>query len=114
MDASGSVMSLLDNGEGTMSTIPNVECFYKLFGNLTKSDASTKLVTAPDLPATTLQPYCYQAMFSYCESLTTAPFLPAETLVERCYNAMFQDCSSLSYINVNFKDWNSSKNCTFS
>ena len=104
MDASGSVMSLLDNGTGTMTTIPNDYCFDELFGTPTSLECSTKLLSAPELPAVELKSNCYQAMFCNCSSLKSAPYLPAENLVSECYASMFQECSSLSYIKVNFRD----------
>ena len=54
------------------------------------------LTTAPELPATTLAPYCYQNMFLYCAGLTTAPKLPATTLADYCYKAMFYHCAGLT------------------
>ena len=114
---SGNVMSLLDNGTGTTSSIPNDYCFYKLFDNsegitsvsedflpsksLKKScyidmfNGCTSLTTAPALPATTLAEACYSGMFANCASLTTAPALPATTLATDCYSSMFSDCTSL-------------------
>ena len=60
------------------------------------------LTTAPELPATTLAFYCYNSMFYGCTSLTTAPELPATTLVSYCYSFMFKDCTSLGYIKAMF------------
>ena len=41
----------------------------------------TSLTTAPELPATTLAPYCYANMFDKCTSLTSAQaILPATTI----------------------------------
>ena len=54
----------------------------------------TSLVTAPELPATTLSPDCYKLMF-YDTNLTTAPELPATTLSSRCYDYMFGKCANL-------------------
>ena len=56
------------------------------------------LITAPELPATTLANGCYFLMFCECESLTTAPELPATTLSNSCYARMFENCFSLNYI----------------
>ena len=57
----------------------------------------TNLVTAPQLPATTLAQGCYQNMFSGCTSLTAAPpTLPATTLAQACYWQMFLNCTSLA------------------
>ena len=56
----------------------------------------SQLISAPNLPATTLAEYCYQGMFQGCTNLTTAPSLPATTLATSCYNQMFMDCTSLT------------------
>ena len=58
----------------------------------------TSLTTAPKLPATTLAQSCYQFMFVECTSLTNAPELPATTLAQYCYYAMFQSCTSLTTV----------------
>lgn len=55
----------------------------------------TSLVNAPELPATNLSEYCYQYMFYGCTSLVNAPELPATELSQECYKNMFRDCSSL-------------------
>jgi hypothetical protein len=59
-------------------------------------DNCTNLITAPELPATTLKSACYYTMFSGCKSLTTAPKLPATTLANSCYAYMFARCTSLT------------------
>ena len=51
----------------------------------------------PELPATTLAPYCYASMFNG-STITNTPVLPATTLAEGCYQEMFSGCKSL----VNF------------
>ena len=56
----------------------------------------TGLTTAPELPATTLAESCYRNMFNGCTNLTTAPALPAEVLANNCYQSMFKDCTSLT------------------
>ena len=56
----------------------------------------TGLTTAPELPATTLAQDCYSSMFSGCTGLTTAPELPATTLAQDCYNSMFSGCTGLT------------------
>lgn len=57
------------------------------------------LISAPQLPATTLDINCYGSMFSGCTSLSEAPQLPATTLAMGCYNGMFAGCSSLTSFN---------------
>ena len=41
---------------------------------------------------------CYDGMFNYCESLVTAPLLPATSIEENCYGAMFQFCTALENV----------------
>ena len=87
---SGSIMTLI-NAEQELSAIPSDNCFYSLFSNC------TGLISAPDLPATTLTSRCYAHMFSGCTNLTKAPdILPATTLAEECYSVMFIGCSNLT------------------
>ena len=98
-NASGNIMSLLygDNFEDK-TTFPDesASTFGLLFaGNIYLKNAENLI-----LPATTLTPYCYGAMFAECPSLTTAPTLPATALVEGCYGAMFEECSSLNNITM--------------
>ena len=85
ISASGNIMSLLN----FTPVLPNY-AFYQLFKDC------TSLVSAPELPATTLASNCYLGMFSNCSSLTQAPALPATTLAEGCYQSMFGRCSSLT------------------
>ena len=53
------------------------------------------LITAPELPATTLANYCYSSMFYRCLSLITIPKLPATILATGCYYQTFQGCSKI-------------------
>ena len=87
ISASGNIMSLLN----FTPVLPNY-AFYQLFQDC------TSLVSAPDLPVTTLTEGCYKSMFSGCRSLTQVPELPATTLAEDCYNQMFSGCSSLTQV----------------
>ena len=41
-------------------------------------------------------------MFKGCTSLVTAPELPATTLVSSCYNQMFFACTKLNYVKAMF------------
>lgn len=67
-----------------------VGCYHSMF-------IGTSLTVAPELPATTLAPYCYEDMFFACSSLTTAPsILPATELADSCYDSMFSNCTSLT------------------
>lgn len=93
----GNIMSLLygDDFEDK-TTIPSVGCFLRLFYNC------RDLLTAPELPATTLTDYCYNYMFTNCNNMIpdadlenipefpiTSPKLPATTLCNYCYQSMF-------------------------
>jgi hypothetical protein len=56
----------------------------------------SKLVQAPQLPATQLAEGCYAGMFEGCTKLTKAPELPATKLYEDCYLNMFANCTHLT------------------
>ena len=72
-------------------TTATERCYSAMFSGC------ANMITAPELPATTLQvSYCYNSMFLGCTSLTVAPALPAEKLVTGCYNRMFGGCTSLT------------------
>ena len=88
ISAQGSIMSLLDRDFST--TLPEECAFYSLF------NGCTSLLSAPELPATTLALYCYMSMFKGCSALTSAPELPATTLALFCYKSMFEGCSALT------------------
>lgn len=89
--AGGNVNSLLDDGDGsTITTIPKVRCFIRLFNNC------TALTKAPRLPATILDSYCYNEMFARCYNMKKGPsILPAMETVNNCYTRMFDSCTSL-------------------
>jgi hypothetical protein len=65
----------------------------------------SSLISAPELPATTLATNCYGHMFNGCSSLISAPELPATTLATSCYTFMFKGCSNLTKIKVGFSTW---------
>ena len=91
IEAHGNIMSLLygDNFEGQL-VIPASYCFILLFYQC------ASLVTAPDLPATTLTERCYYGLFQQCTGLVQPPALPSSTLAPRCYYNMFYGCSALT------------------
>lgn len=75
----------------------------------------TSLVSTPNihLDAPTLYALTYKNMYYGCTHLTTAPEIKATTLTDSGTNhengslaIMFYNCSSLTYIKVNFTDWN--------
>lgn len=84
IQALGNIQSMLNWSLG----VPNY-AFCHLFQNC------TSLSIPPELPATTLAPYCYYGMFMDCTSLTESPELPATTLATFCYRQMFENCTSL-------------------
>ncbi|MBQ7505176.1 MAG: hypothetical protein IJT79_07660 [Ruminococcus sp.] len=87
--ASGNIMSLRLDSESRSQGLTD-ECFHMMF------ERCYGLITAPELPETTLAEYCYEGMFNKCTNLTTAPELPATALTRGCYSDMFNGCTSLT------------------
>ena len=87
ISAQGNIMSLLNRDFSTPLTFYG---FFALF------EGCTSLLSAPELPATTMEQGCYSQMFAGCTSLKSAPELPAEVLATNCYRYMFRGCSSLT------------------
>ena len=85
----GNIMSLVygDNFVNN-NTLTGSYNFCSLF-------KQTNVVSAENLilPAMTLTPHCYRAMFANSPSVTIPPELPATTLAVGCYRYMFQECS---------------------
>lgn len=82
------------------STPINIVSVYALM-----FDGCTNLLYAPKvLPANDFKgSYNYQYMFRNCKSLITAPELPATTLAAQCYQYMFDGCTSLKTIRCRAK-----------
>lgn len=78
--------------EASGLTIPSSTAPY-CFDNFFRE--CTNLVSAPLLPATSLQEGCYTAMFHKCTSLATPPVLPASRMADSCYMSMFGYCTSM-------------------
>ena len=87
ISAQGNIMSLLNRDFSTPLTFYG---FFSLF------EGCTSLLSAPELPATTMEQGCYSQMFSGCTALKSAPELPAEALATNCYRYMFRGCSALT------------------
>ena len=87
ISAQGNIMSLLNRDFSTPLT---TYAFFALF------EGCTSLLSAPELPATTMEQGCYFGMFSECTGLTSAPKLPANVLANNCYGWMFKGCSALA------------------
>lgn len=116
----GNIENLLDYKTVAVWKHPSMDkyCFHSIFKNCeglitapelpatTLADACyghmfygcTNLKTAPELPATTLEPLCYYSMFVGCTSLIKTPDLPATTLERSCYSGMFSGCDGLTII----------------
>ena len=84
----GNIQTLID-WENPPSFIPTYNCYDSMFSGC------TNLISAPELPATSLNPNCYQSMFSGCTNLISAPELPATSLLDYCYSFMFRGCTNL-------------------
>ena len=96
----GNVMSLMYGSSFKgKTTMQGIYCFYGLFDGCGENLLSVEKLV---LPATTLEPHCYERMFYYCTKIEKAPALPATELTTRCYGSMFFGCSSLSYIKAMF------------
>ena len=87
ISAQGNIMSLLNMDFSTPLT---KYAFFALF------EGCTSLLSAPELPTTTMEYGCYAQMFSGCTALKYAPELRAEVLAMKCYQHMFRGCSALT------------------
>jgi hypothetical protein len=87
----GNIENLLDWETVASGNHPSMAAYC--YANLFRDCAA--LVSAPDLPATTLARYCYYRMFLRCTSLASPPALPATTLADSCYDGMFYGCTAL-------------------
>lgn len=87
----GNIENLLDYGMVAEGKHPPMAkgCFNYIFYGC------ENLISAPELPATTLSERCYLNLF-YGTSITEAPELPATTLTYQCYFGMFESCKNLT------------------
>lgn len=112
--ASGNIIDLLDYETRDMSNAGSY-CFYRLFYNqpyltdvseLIMPNTTTSYMCSymfgyagiskmPQLPATTLQSYCYQHMFDGCTSLTSLTHIPATNFGTYSCSYMFANCTNL-------------------
>lgn len=97
--AHGNIMSLIDDGTCTTTTIPgNGSCFNKLFFQFTQLDIASDF----SMPAVTLANSCYADMFNSCESLTTMPDLSSvKKGSTMSFQYMFNNCKKLVSIEAN-------------
>lgn len=98
----GNIETLLDyetviNGQ---HPIMSDYCYTLLFSKC------AGLISAPELPATTLTQYCYSYMFDGCTGLTTIPALPATTLANYCYYYMFNNCTNIKISTTQTSEYN--------
>ena len=94
---SGSIMTLVDKSNRRRDLI-NDRYDYVKFGGL--FNGMTHLLSAPELPATSLAPYCYMGLFEGCTSLTVAPELPATYIYNESYYKMYTNCTSLTTASI--------------
>lgn len=55
------------------------------------------IISAPDLPATTLTKNCYASIFKGCTGLLRTPNMANATLADGCYANMFENCTELMF-----------------
>ncbi len=89
ISARGNIMSLLNRDFSTPLTFYG---FFALF------EGCTSLLSAPELPATTMEKGCYSQMFAGCTALKSAPELPATKMEQGCYFGMFSECTELTSV----------------
>jgi len=100
----GELYTLLDYTNENVS-LPNY-AFSNLFYQMTKLIDASNLV----LRWTTLSNYCYQRMFSGCQTFIVPPSLIATTLARGCYREMFYRCTSLAIV-ITYADDISASGC---
>ena len=73
------------------------------------------LLTAPELSAMVLTPYCYKGMFKGCVNLKAAPLLPATSLSgsDMCYAEMFSGCTQLTSVPASLPATKLAKSCYY-
>ena len=89
----GNIQSLMEGDNFVNTTNNNI--YYFFFSNNTNIVNAEHLI----LPSNA-NPHMYEGMFYGCTSLVTAPELPATTLSESCYSMMFYNCSLLNSIKM--------------
>lgn len=114
----GAVFSNMFDGCTALTSAPSIT-----FGSFASGQSHckqmfyncTSLVSTPNihLNATTVYAQTYKNMYHGCTRLTTAPEIKATTLTDSGTNhengslaRMFYGCTALTYIKVNFTDWN--------
>lgn len=87
----GNIEMLLDYATAITGESPTMQesCFSHAFYGC------SPLVIAPELPALTVPPKGYLAMFQACDHLVLPPVLPAATVGNYGFKQMFSECTSL-------------------
>lgn len=98
--------------KGGKTPIPSTQqAYFAMTGKIAASGSIMSMQNEnPD--DTIIYAGIFSHMFAGCTSLVTAPELPATTLSIECYKQMFQGCTNLNYIKclaTNISDFN----CTF-
>ena len=99
-NCTGDIRTLIDYENYYCANTSNAK-FMNFFNSM------KNLKSAPDLPSMELASQCYYAMFKGCTGLTTAPELPATKLnpAYHCYRDMFNGCSKLSKVTMLATDY---------
>lgn len=103
----GNILSLIYGDEFNGQKVFPEGSSYNFDGLFRADDqVGNKIVDASKLILpTNVTEACFLSMFEYCSELISAPELPASTLAPYCYYFTFYGCSSLKYIKVGFTAW---------
>lgn len=104
IEVGGSIMGLVDDGRGEMSTVPSTYCFNNLFKNVTAIQKVTRNFLKY---ATGLTIGCFESLFAFdvakitetnYSALIQIPALFVTNLSEAagCYESMYSGCTSLT------------------
>lgn len=95
---SGSIMSLIDNSDGSLTIIPSNHCFRELFKN------NHSLISVPDINVSNMTVACFVRTFADCANLEYAK-IKLNTYNSYCYNSLFIECDKLKLLEIDTKQW---------
>jgi len=102
---SGDATSLAVRGGG-LTSLPSYALYYACYKLVNSSNGISIPIGARFVRIPSVISYsCCSHMFEGCESLVSAPTLPATTLQSYCYERMFDGCTSLSWIDLAATSW---------
>lgn len=93
------VMTGRVEASGNCDSLINFYSYVPLLAYSALFKDCTSLITAPDLPSTTVENGGYIEMFNGCSNLEKAPYIAATNLSSGVAQ-MFKNCSSLNYIKI--------------